>query len=113
MGLYSATGTLLGSTADQSAAWVTGGGTSTGQKKVPLTTPYVNAPIGFYYVGILTNGTTTPAFIRNANTNGVNFNLTAGNYRWALYGSSQTTLPASVPMASAPLSSLTIWVGVN
>jgi hypothetical protein len=52
--LYNATGTLLSQTADQTTAWGTAG-----IKTMALSTAQTVAP-GIYYVGVVSNGTTTP-----------------------------------------------------
>jgi hypothetical protein len=63
MGLYSVkTGELVARTADQSTAWGTAGqqeATLTAEAKQSLT-----LPIGYYYLGLITNGTVRPTFTR-------------------------------------------------
>lgn len=111
LGLYSSTGTLLASTADQSTAF-----TSTGNISATLTTPYA-AAAGTYYIGLLVNGTTSPYFACGT-TFGANFtpgnaNRTPTTARFGRGPSSQTSLPASVTMSSVVLDSNAYWAGVS
>lgn len=109
-GLYSATGTLLSATADQTTAWGT-----TGLKTMALTAAQTVAP-GFYFVGMLANAaTTTPGFAR-ASAQGsatINAGTTTSNPRYATSGTAQTTLPASITITSAAASNLSFWAAVN
>jgi hypothetical protein len=110
-GLYNSTGSLLASTADQSANWAT-----TGNIKSTFTTPYA-AAAGTYYIAVLVNGTTAPAFACGT-TFGVNFtpgniNRTAVTARFARGPSGQTSLPASVTMSSLTLDATSYWFGVS
>jgi hypothetical protein len=57
-GLYSTSGTLLATTADQTSNWA-----ATGMKTCALTATY-SAAAGDYLVGFFANGTTPPAFSR-------------------------------------------------
>lgn len=101
-GLYNLAGTQLAVTADQSVAW-----TTTGEKNMALTAPYA-AAAGTYYVALLSNGTTPVAFIRGASgaplAAVINHGLTAATARWTTGPTAQTTLPASITMASRTLS---------
>jgi hypothetical protein len=96
-GVYNSAGTRLGVTADQSVNW-----TSVGAKIMPLTAPIASAPAGMYYVAFVSNGTTPPNFTRESSSqnNGLNANLTAATFRSSLGPTSQTSLPASITMAS-------------
>ena len=109
VGLYSSSGTQLGVSADQSSSWA-----SAGFKQIALTTPYT-AAAGTYYVALLTNGTTVPAFafmggITNAP---VNANLTVSTGRALSGPSSQTSLPASITMSSNAFNSSAYWFAVS
>lgn len=111
MGLYNQAGTRLGVTADQSAAW-----TSVGYKQIPLVAPVVIASPGFYYVAFLSNGATPAGLTRGSNntssTTVVNLNLTADQARFANGPAAQTTLPASITMASRTPTSQAYWMTV-
>lgn len=72
-GLFSATGTLLSATADQTTNWQ-----STGLKTMALSAAQTVAA-GVYYVGFYGNGTTLPKFSYNASTN-ANFGANSGTY---------------------------------
>jgi hypothetical protein len=109
LGLYSATGSLLGVTADQSVAF-----TTTGYKQPTLVTPVV-VTSGYYYVAFVTNGATPPAFIRGSNfTAGaslINLNLTPADARFTTAGTG-TTLPASITLASRTTIITAFWAAV-
>lgn len=110
-GLYNSAGTRIGVTADQSVAW-----TTTGEKNMALTAP-VLVTAGAYYVALLANGTTPPAFLRMAQSASVqdivNHGLTAATARWATGPTAQTSLPASITMASRTFSGLTFIAAVS
>jgi hypothetical protein len=108
--LFDATGARLGITADQSAAW-----TTVGPKAMALTAP-VAAPAGAYYVGLLFNGTTTPAFSRSvaaSATTIANAGLTGAAFRFASSGTGQTAMPASFSPAAASGNAGAIWAGLS
>ena len=109
-GLYDASGTLLAQTADQSASWV-----STGHKVMALTAP-VSAAAGTYYVGLLSNGTTAPSFLRSvgaaASAVTINVNLPMTTARWTT-ATGGTSLPASVTMSGRTLNGSAIWAGLS
>jgi hypothetical protein len=67
MGIYSSTGALLASTADQGTSWQS----SIGLKTMPLTTPYVVPVTGVYYLGILCVFTTTGPTVSRICSGGV------------------------------------------
>lgn len=99
-GIYDWTGTLLGTTADQSGNW-----TSLGRKTMPLTSPYPNPQAGMYWAAFLANGTTIPAIragVGSASTSVINTGLPSP---WcvalpvALAGTG-TTLPATISLGS-------------
>lgn len=110
-GLYDSAGTRVAVSADQSASWA-----STGEKNVALTAPYA-AAAGTYYVGLLCNGTTPISFVRGSTgapiASLVNHGLTAATARWATGPTSQTTLPASITMASRTLSPTAYFVALS
>jgi hypothetical protein len=110
-GLYTAAGTRIGVTADQSVAW-----TTTGEKNMALVAPAL-ITAGTYYVALLSNGTTPPSFLRIAVSASVsdlvNHGLTTSTARWTTGPTAQTTLPASITMASRVLSGTTYFAGVS
>lgn len=112
-GLYNAAGTRVGVTADQTAAWTAG---TLGAQEVALTAPFA-APAGAYYVAFLFNGTTSPGFARgSAAASGpstVNLKLTAADARYANGPAAQTSLPASITMASRTPTAPAFWVALS
>lgn len=110
-GLYDASGTRVGVTADQSAAW-----TSIGEKNMALTVPYA-AAIGTYYVAYLSNGTTPIAPLRGTSgaavTNLINHGMTMATARWATGPTAQTTLPASITMSSRVLGTVAYFAAIS
>ena len=95
-GLYNSAGTRVGVTADQAANWAT-----MGPKVMALTAP-ANLPAGMYYVAYLFNGTTGPTVVRGISDGqgAVNTGLTAATFRTSTGPTAQTSLPASITMAS-------------
>lgn len=108
-GLYDSTGTLLSATADQTANWGT-----VGFKEMALTAPQAVSP-GFYYVAVVSNAGTTPAFARGSALTAsiANAKLTATNGRFTTGPAGQTSLPASIVMAARTLTGNTLWVAVS
>ncbi|MFS4103750.1 CHAP domain-containing protein [Streptomyces sp. PD-S100-1] len=109
-GLYTASGTRVGVTADMSTTW-----NSAGDKTMALTSSY-SAAAGKYYVALLFAGTTSPTFacgstLGNAFTPG-NAHLTSGSYRFCRSASGQTSLPASYTMTSATPDANNVWAAV-
>lgn len=109
-GLYDAAGNQLGVTADQTANWGT-----VGFKQMALTAPVVIATPGPYYVAILSNAGTTPAFARGSALTAtiVNANLTAVDARFATGPAGQTSLPVLVAMAGRTLAGNSLWTAVS
>lgn len=100
MGLYNSSGTRLAVTADMSTDF-----TTTGVKSKALTVAQAVGP-GIYYVAVVSNGTTPPTLARGV-TNVTALaalhnqaNLTAAAARFASNATVQTSLPASLTMAS-------------
>jgi len=111
-GLYDTAGTLLAVTADQSAVW-----NSVGEKNMAFTAPYA-APAGDYYLAFVNNAGTAMAIHRStaattATTDMINHGMTASNARWTTGPTAQTSLPASITMASRTLSGVAYWLGVS
>lgn len=108
-GLYSASGTLLSATADQTTAWGT-----TGLKTMALSAAQAVLP-GYYYVAFVMNG--TPATVARASGvtgSGASLSagLTASNGRW-LTGPTVTAL-ANVNMSTqTTLAGPAWWVAVS
>lgn len=108
-GLYDSLGTRLGVTADQTANWGTTGG-----KIMALTAPVAVTP-GAYYVAVLSNAGTTPAFARGSAlvSSIANFNTTATDGVWTTGPAAQTSLPVSITMAARTLTGNALWVAVS
>jgi len=111
VGIYNAAGTRIAVSADQTAAF---GGT--GLVTAAMTAPVAVTP-GPYYLTFLCNGTTPPILARGAvagsGASTVNFGLTAATGRYATGPAAQTSLPASITMASRTLSAICMWAVVS
>jgi hypothetical protein len=109
VGLYSAGGTRLAVSADQSTSW-----TSAGVKQIALTASYAAAP-GIYYAALLTNGTTPPVFAATGpgSNSPVNANLTISTGRALSGPSAQTSLPASITMSSNSFNATAYWFAIS
>lgn len=106
LGLYDSAGTRLGVTADQTTSW----GAGTGTKTVPLTSP-VAVSAGFYYVAILSNGTTPASFLRGTSQSSSVNNL-GGTFR-NVNITGQTALPASFTPGSANTDNNARWAAFS
>ena len=108
-GLYNASGALLAQTTDQSAAW-----TTTGLKEMALTSPRY-ASQGWYYVVIVTNGTTPPSFGRATvqGASAINAGLTPGTARYATNSTGQHTLPASITLSGNTVNWVAYWAALS
>jgi hypothetical protein len=97
VGLYSSAGTLL------TSANVDADVTSTGLKTTTISSQSLTAGT-FVWVGMVFNAATAPTMARMAGLTGlsaaVNVGLTAPAYRFAINGTAQTSLPASITPAS-------------
>jgi hypothetical protein len=110
MGLYSATGTLLSSSSDQTTNWMT----STGIKAAVLTTPQ-SVSSGSYYVAMLAVGTTPPSFNRSSGSAPaylVNAKLNGAVFRMGTYGTAQTSLPTTLIVTNVTTTSASPWVAI-
>lgn len=109
VGLYNSSGTLLVSSADLTA----GAFASTGEKTTAIT-PQTLA-VGNYYVAFLSNGTgTQPSVASGASNSAVtNIGLTAGTGRFLDTAAGNTTLPASITLASQNLNIASRWTGLT
>ncbi|AXG81144.1 hypothetical protein [Streptomyces paludis] len=107
LGLYSASGTRLAVTADQSTAWTTVG------VKTAAITPQTLA-VGSYYVAILANGTTPPQFSMGAGgALNVNVPSVTGAARFLTGPTAQTSLPASITLSSQTQTTGARWAGLT
>jgi len=103
--IYSAAGSQLAITTDQSAAW-----TSTGGKASALSSPLAITTAGYYFVAFLTTGTTAPQMSSTPGTsNAFNFNLTGATLRHATGPTGQASLPASITMSSNVSTGSSLW----
>ena len=107
MGLYDSTGARVAVSADCTAAF-----TTTGDKIIPLTGTYAAAP-GSYWVAILANAATPPAFSLCASHSdtAANFNTAAASAQFTNGPAAQTTLPANITMGSRTKSLNCTWAG--
>lgn len=110
-GLYNSSGTLIGTTADQSAAWV-----ATAQKMLPMALvggPYSLNP-GFYWGALLAQGSGGPTFQRGAtpaNPAGyLNAGLSASQYRIGNLNGTFTSLPSSFTPSSIVQTTVQAWL---
>jgi hypothetical protein len=111
IGLYSSAGTLLAST--DVTAILTG---TTGLKTTAITGQALTAGT-FVWVGMVFNAATAPALARGSGLANVgqvyNAGLSAANYRFAVNGTSQTALPASITPGSNAVAIIPIWAAVG
>lgn len=108
-GLYDMGGNLLASSADLATTL-----NSVGLKTIPFTSgTAVNAGT-FYYVWLVVNFTgTSPQLARGGNHAGYHAGLSAGTYRFATLGSSITSPPATVTLASSSPMSISYWAAIS
>lgn len=109
VGLYSSAGSRLAvTTVDADIS-------STGLKATAISSQSL-ATGATYWVGIVVNATTPPALARTTNIAGVggllNVGLAAANYRFAINGTGQTSLPASITPGSAS-QGISLWAAVG
>ena len=110
-GLYDSSGTLLASANIDSVI------SSAGLKTTTITSQALSAG-SFYWVGLLFNASGTPTLTRGSGWTGVeaaaNVGLTAATFRFALNGSSRTTLPSTItPASNTGTDFAGPWVGVG
>ena len=110
--LYSAAGTVLGATGDESSAW-----TGTGKIVMPLAATVSLTAGSVYYVAILYNGAPDAgalAFAGGAGENQSTVGQSGAGLRWSTNGSTNTKLPASfTPSSNATSNAVSIWVALN
>jgi hypothetical protein len=113
VGLFNSSGTLIGASADQSTNW--GAGAPKLVTAALSGGPYALLP-GFYWVGILSNWTTTaPGFGRAQNFNSTiaNFGVGSGALaRFATVSGTGTSLASFTPSAST-VSGAAFWVALT
>lgn len=111
LGIYDISGNLIGQTADQSAAWSTGGATPQSADLL------VQAPVpaGKYWIAILVTGTTPPTFLRGATGGGqlTNQRTTSATRRLATFGAGLTALPATITPTAMASSFITYCFAVS
>jgi hypothetical protein len=116
VGLYSSSGTELGYSVDQSTNWSTGI-TAPATQTIPLTAKSAGSlslTPGMYWIALLANGTTMPAFSSGQNLSAVVVNGpgSASVARYAANGSSVTALPASFTPTSNTSKQVTWWTAI-
>jgi hypothetical protein len=112
--LYNSAGTLLGYSADQTTNFG-----STGFKTATLTaetTGSLSLQPGLYWIGVLTNASTTAVSLASASPNlaaqVANGQATAANARHATNGAALTALPTSITPANNVLALAMFWAAV-
>lgn len=108
LGIYSKTGVLLASTADQGTNWQ-----STGAKTAALTAPLIVPATDAYYIAELAVGTTGPSFVRGCGGNIFGqFNLPG--FIASYYGQSGLAdLPAQAAFATGIATASCFWCGLS
>lgn len=109
-GLYTSAGTQVAVSANTSGAWG-----AIGVQQTAFTAPYAAAAGAQLYVAMLFVGTTPPqiAAAQNANHQSlINGATTAATAVWATGPTGQTTLPASITMASRTPHTTSHWAGL-
>lgn len=109
-GIYDSAGTRVAVTATGALDSLI---TSSGVLVATLTTTPTLAA-GFYWVAFVNNATTPTQLGRSSTlTSTPNANLTAATYRFAVNGTSQTTLPSTITPASNSLTnSFSLWAAI-
>lgn len=112
VGIYDSGGTLRGTSASQSTAWAA----TTGLYTTPLTASY-SAAAGTYFIAFMCQGTTGPALARLNGLAGasstINAGLSAANYRFAINGTGNTSLPASITLSSNTQEGVSYWAALS
>ncbi|MGW4784216.1 hypothetical protein [Streptomyces sp. NPDC004230] len=116
LGVYDSTGTLKGVTADISSSLMTGAVA----KPLALTTPFTAAP-GTYFIAMLLNGTWTTnslTFKCSGAGSSTNAGLSAPNLRYSSVLTGQTSLPATISLATQSTTIITTgwdsqWYGIS
>jgi hypothetical protein len=112
LGLYNSAGTLVASTAAGTLDTLI---TSAGILTASVSTPYA-APVGSYWVAFLNNATTPATLARSsgASLSIANGGATASAFRFAVNGTTQTTLPSPItPGSNTASGAFTMWAAVS
>jgi len=110
-GLYNSAGTLIGTSADQSASWA-----SSGLKTIALTGgPFALSAGTFVWVAIVSNGTTPPTLFRTGVLAAapVNAGFAASTARYATNGTATTALAGSITPGSNVLAGTAYWAALS
>lgn len=117
VGIYDSAGTRQALSADQSTLW-----TSVGLKTTAMTSPWTPATTGssaFCWVVFLSVGTTPPrlAIVNNTAVVGaiaaINAGTTTANTRFGRNAAAQTSLPATITLATNANSGVSVWVALS
>lgn len=110
VGIYNLAGTRLAVSAD-----ISGSLGSTGAQNYAFTAPLAATAGTDYVAAVLVNAATPPILSTKASVSAAagNVNLSAATARYADGPAAQTTLPASITMASRTTTAMRSWVGVN
>lgn len=111
LGLYDSTGTRQAVTATGVLDTVL---TSTGAQVVNFASSF-SAPAGSYWIALVNNATTPVTLGRATSFQSTpNANLTAAAFRWAINGTAQTSLPATItPASNSSTNNITFWSAVG
>lgn len=116
-GLYNATGARVAVTADQATNWSTGYSSSSSAPAIALTGAPFSLTTGFYWVAVLSVGTTPITVSRSGPTGSVastiNAGLVAGTAIAATAATGQTSLPASFTPSSNTLNNVAFWCALS
>lgn len=108
-------GQLIGTTADQTATWDTGG--TIGETPQPLAGGPFTVPAGFVWVALMWNGTgVAPSFGKAQNFSATTSNAGTGvaACRWGISSSAgNTSLPASIVPGGNSLSGMSVFAAVS
>jgi hypothetical protein len=105
VGLYDSAGNRLAVSADQSTAF-----TTTGTKTIPLTTPLLVQP-GYYYIAVMSNGTTPAALMYTVVQSAAALNLNSSLRFLNITG--QTSLPATFTPGTASTGTNARWAAIS
>ena len=114
-GLYTSSGTLLSGSSDQSTLWGSTNTSNGAAKTSALSTAQAVNP-GFYWVGLLVGAaTTSPTWGRGGTNPNALIDVAQGAnlYRYGLYSSGMTSLPASFTPTSLTVPGAPFWVAVK
>jgi Pectate lyase superfamily protein len=112
LGLYNASGTRVAVTA---AGAIDTGLTSSGILTASVVTPYA-AAAGMYWVAFVNNASTAATLSRasGANLSIANGGLSAAAFRYAVNGTTQTSLPSSItPASNTVTGAFTMWAAAS